>query len=329
MACHLPMAETILVTGANQGLGYETCRQLAVGGLAKRIVMACRNATRAAAAAKALRELPGVTARIEVLICDVSSLDSVAAAVTALQGSLDGLLANAGGMGDEPGAMTPYGTSTLFADNVLGHAALIEGLIAAGKLAPGCKVVFSGSEMSRGVNKMVMPFGRKFEFAEPTEACIDTFITGAAYPGGMNGIIILTCYGDAKGIGTAYTSALAKKYSDYGFYTISPGACPGTEVSNHKAVPGFLRHMLGVMGPMLKCMGLGHPIKVGAGRYVEGLLGEGPLGAADASGKFFASNPASIKLSGPNFDQYAAYPILADPKLHDACYKAIHRHLPK
>ena len=34
--------------------------------------------------------------------------------------------------------------------------------------------------------------------------------------------------------------------------------CPGTEVSNHKEVPGFLRTMLGTLGPMMKCMGVGH-----------------------------------------------------------------------
>jgi hypothetical protein len=82
---------------------------------------------------------------------------------------VDGVLANAGGLGATPGALHASGCISLYADNLLGHAALIEGLIKHDKLPAGAVVVYAGSEMSRGVSKMVRPWPEMHAFP-PTVA---------------------------------------------------------------------------------------------------------------------------------------------------------------
>jgi hypothetical protein len=64
-----------------------------------------------------------------------------------------GVVANAGGMGDEAGVLHKPGCTNITADNFLGHALLDEGLI------------------KRGVSKSVMPFGRKAFFKNAIADC--------------------------------------------------------------------------------------------------------------------------------------------------------------
>jgi NAD(P)-dependent dehydrogenase (short-subunit alcohol dehydrogenase family) len=53
------MIESILITGANAGLGKETARQFALKQETKRVILFCRNRARAAAAKKDLEEKRG------------------------------------------------------------------------------------------------------------------------------------------------------------------------------------------------------------------------------------------------------------------------------
>ena len=54
------MNESILITGANAGLGKETARQLAMKNETKKVILFCRNqAQRAAAAKKDLEQKTG------------------------------------------------------------------------------------------------------------------------------------------------------------------------------------------------------------------------------------------------------------------------------
>ncbi|MFA6318341.1 MAG: SDR family NAD(P)-dependent oxidoreductase [Elusimicrobiota bacterium] len=84
----------VLVTGANKGIGFEACRQLLPKGLF--VLLGSRNAGRGAEAVKAL----GSPENLELLVIDVASPGSVAAAAKAVEerfGRLDILLNNAGG----------------------------------------------------------------------------------------------------------------------------------------------------------------------------------------------------------------------------------------
>ena len=71
--------KTVLITGANAGIGKDVARQLALRPDFKRIYLACRNQDRATAA-KA--ELEAATGRsiFDIIFMDVADLDSVRAA---------------------------------------------------------------------------------------------------------------------------------------------------------------------------------------------------------------------------------------------------------
>ncbi len=87
--------KTVLITGANAGIGKDVARQLASRPDFKRIYLGCRNQDRATAA-KA--ELEAATGRFifDIILTDVADLDSVRAGLAAINGSLDALVMNAG-----------------------------------------------------------------------------------------------------------------------------------------------------------------------------------------------------------------------------------------
>ena len=136
--------KNFLVTGANVGLGKESARQLALLESTERVYLGCRNIEKAQAAKKELEQATGRSV-FEILPIDVMDMDSVRAAVRALPTPIDGLVMNAGGIGGPtPNAITPEGSTQLFAINVLGHALLVDELIAGGKLKKAA--VYAGSE---------------------------------------------------------------------------------------------------------------------------------------------------------------------------------------
>ncbi len=115
---------TVIVTGANSGIGYEAARAFAGAGAVT--VLACRNATRAAEAADRIRaESP--TASIEVIELDLASLASVrrfAETVTHRYPRIDVLCNNAGIMAPPRRLTTDDGFEMQFGVNHLGHFAL-------------------------------------------------------------------------------------------------------------------------------------------------------------------------------------------------------------
>lgn len=96
--------QTIIITGANTGLGYESARQFLTLG-ASRVILACRSLTRGSAAATSLRTDPVILktnpdATIEVFELDLASYTSglrFAEKVKAEVAELD-ILVNNGGM---------------------------------------------------------------------------------------------------------------------------------------------------------------------------------------------------------------------------------------
>ena len=119
----------ILITGANGGLGKESARLLAKQTGVEKIYLGCRNAERAELAKKSLELQTGKNI-FEVLLMDVSNIESVRSSVTSISEPIDGLIMNAGGMGSRtPGQKTKDGATMLFAANVLGHAALVDELM--------------------------------------------------------------------------------------------------------------------------------------------------------------------------------------------------------
>jgi NAD(P)-dependent dehydrogenase (short-subunit alcohol dehydrogenase family) len=114
---------TIVVTGANSGLGYEATRIFAEKSAT--VVMACRSTDRGEDAAEAIaREAP--SASLDVLELDLADLDSVRDFAAAFTGAYDDLhmLCNNAGVMAIPRRETADGFETQFGVNHLGHFAL-------------------------------------------------------------------------------------------------------------------------------------------------------------------------------------------------------------
>ena len=142
--------KTVMVTGSNVGLGKECARQLAFVDGVEKVILACRNHSKAVAAKEDLERSTNKEI-YEVLIMDTCDLNSVRQAVASIESSIDAVVLNAGGMLALD--LTEDGVTTCFAGNVLGHVLLTEELIKAEKLKGGC-VVFSSSEAVRDIPEM-------------------------------------------------------------------------------------------------------------------------------------------------------------------------------
>jgi NAD(P)-dependent dehydrogenase (short-subunit alcohol dehydrogenase family) len=135
---------TVIVTGANTGIGRETARMLALKGA--HVVLACRNPEKGRAAlTQILAEKPAGSAALEAL--DLSDLDSVAAFVADFARTherLDLLINNAGVM-VPPLGRTAQGFELQFGTNHLGHFALAGRLLPLVLRTPAARVVVVSS----------------------------------------------------------------------------------------------------------------------------------------------------------------------------------------
>jgi NAD(P)-dependent dehydrogenase (short-subunit alcohol dehydrogenase family) len=139
---------TVLVTGANSGIGYEAAVELAAHGA--HVVLGCRDPRKAELAAD---RIVGYTPRasVEILEVDLSSQASVteaAARFTRAHARLDVLVNNAGVMGT-PLALTEDGFEQQFATNVLGPFTLTGHLLDLLLTTAGSRVVTVSSHMHR------------------------------------------------------------------------------------------------------------------------------------------------------------------------------------
>ncbi len=116
-------SKTIIVTGANAGLGFEAA--LALAKKDATVIMACRNASKAEAAKeKILKEAP--SAKLEIIKLDLSDLKSVHAFAEEFlkkHNSLDVLINNAGVM-IPPFSKTVDGFELQMGANYFGHYVL-------------------------------------------------------------------------------------------------------------------------------------------------------------------------------------------------------------
>ena len=140
--------KTVVVTGANSGLGLETTRLLA--GRGAHVIMACRTPAKAEAALQEIQDqLP--KASLEFLPLDLSELASIRAfgdSVSSGHGKLDVLVNNAGVMA-LPRRETADGFEMQLGTNHLGHFALTSVLMPLLLDTPAARVVTVSSLMHR------------------------------------------------------------------------------------------------------------------------------------------------------------------------------------
>lgn len=189
------LGRTMLVTGANAGIGYWCAEQLAARGA--RVLLGCRSPERAATAVTAIREqVPDADLRVVPL--DLGSLDGVATAADVGE-RIDAVVCNAGVKAADRSARTSDGFDLMVGTNFLGHFALVAQLEP--HLAPDARVVTVGSIAHR--------------FATLDPATLDAPWTGSS----------LRQYGRSKAALMAFTFELSRRWS--GSPRMSVSAHPG------------------------------------------------------------------------------------------------------
>ncbi|KAF2136054.1 uncharacterized protein K452DRAFT_292708 [Aplosporella prunicola CBS 121167] len=221
--------KVVIVTGGNAGLGFETVRQLAKHNPA-RIYLAARSKEKGQAAIQQLKESEGNIAPITFLSLDLSSFESIKAAVQAFQACesrLDILINNAGIMMTAPG-LTKEGYEIQFGTNVMGHALftqlLLPTLQETAKINPDVRVVTLSSASEAMAPADLYPFDEfKTTMLERN--------TTARY-----------CI--SKLANAHYTSAIAERHNDVKFICVHPGMA-ATNL-HHESTGVFLKPFLDV-----------------------------------------------------------------------------------
>jgi NAD(P)-dependent dehydrogenase (short-subunit alcohol dehydrogenase family) len=305
------MIESILITGANAGLGKETARQFALKQDTKKVILFCRNRARAAAAKRELEEKTGRKV-FEIVIGDVADADSVRKAVEEIKEPVDAVVLNAGGVIGKTAAIpTPSGMNQLAATNILGNVILVAELIKRDKLMRAVLAVSAeavpGVKML-GVKRVSMRTSSVEEFA----AVLDGSYFDKKF-------VALHAYAYVKYAETMWTLSMARKYPKLKFVAVSPGNTKGTQAPD--SLPPTMRFMLKyVMMPIVFPLmgGMVHTLDVGAKRFVDAISDE-----QFKSGVFYASKEG--KLSGDMVDQSTFFTDLKNTSFQDNAYEAIHR----
>ena len=139
---------TILVTGANSGLGLRSAEALASRGA--RVLMGCRNPEKAAVALEAVKKV-AADAAPEIVPLDLADLDEVRVCAQRLTDELDQLdvLMNNAGVMAIPHQRTEQGFEMQFGTNHLGHFALTGLLLPILRQAHAPRVVTVSSVVHR------------------------------------------------------------------------------------------------------------------------------------------------------------------------------------
>ena len=136
--------KTVVVTGANSGIGYEGTRAFAAKGAT--VVMACRSTERGERAASEISaQVPD--ADLDVMECDLADLSSVESFAGAFTSDYDELhvLCNNAGVMALPRGETADGFEQQFGINHLGHFALTGHLLETLAATDGARVVTQSS----------------------------------------------------------------------------------------------------------------------------------------------------------------------------------------
>jgi len=304
------MNASILITGANSGIGKESARQLAMKKETKRVILFCRNQSKAEAAKKDLEEKTGKKI-FEIIIGDVADANSVRKAVEKIKEPIDAIILNAGGIvGKTAGNITPSGMNEIAATNILGHVILVEELIKHDKLKKA--VLLASTESVRGVKLMGMkPVSMKTSSVDEFVAVLDGSYFGDKFDA-------MQAYGYVKYAATMWMFSMARKYPDIKFVAMSPGSTSGTQgPDNFPPIMRFIMRYF-MMPFVMPLIGMVHKVEVGAKRFVDGISDE-----RYKSGIFYASKEG--KLTGEVVDQSTFYADLKNSSFQDNADIAIHR----
>ena len=209
--------KTVVITGANRGLGRGIAGQLARRGA--RLILACRSEVDSIA--ESLRAETGHS-EIEALPLDLVDFDSIAAfagQLKARQARVDVLVLNAG-LVPLSSRKTAAGHDLMFQVNHLGNVALVERLLADG-IVPNDTLAGNGAEVPP---RIVLVSSESHRTAAPLS--FEDF--GAYRPYGTSSV--MAHYGTSKRLVTAYAWALGRHLTradgspDVSVHALCPGA---------------------------------------------------------------------------------------------------------
>ncbi|MDJ0641891.1 MAG: SDR family NAD(P)-dependent oxidoreductase [Erythrobacter sp.] len=193
--------KTVFVTGGNSGLGAETGRAMAAKGA--HVVLAGRSQEKLDEAAAAI-SADHPDARVETIICDLSSLDGVRACgkeANRCLSKIDVLINNAGVMAC-PLSKTADGFEMQFGTNHLGHFTLTKHLM---------PLIEAGSD------KRIVNLSSRGHFIAPANLDDPNF-EDAAYDPWLS-------YGQSKTANVLFSVGLEERVADKGIhaYAVHPG----------------------------------------------------------------------------------------------------------
>jgi len=301
--------KSVLITGANAGLGREAARQLAKVSTIEKIYLACRNEAKAQAA-KAALEAEAKREIFEIILMDVMDPASVRHAISQMAAPVDALVLNAGGVGGRsPNGMTAHGVTNIYAVNMLGHVVLVDEMLERQLITS--TVLYAGSEAARGIPKMGV--------TRPAlkEASVDEFRAMADGRTFTEKSDPMDAYASVKLIGALWMSSMARQHPHVRFVTMSPGGTTGTNGFDDMPFLKrlFFKHVGGFLMPLL---GMMHDVEDGAKRYVDGILDP-----KFKSGVFYAS--AGEGAVGKLVDQSTLFADLGNHSFQDNANQAVHQ----
>ncbi|XP_041453521.1 retinol dehydrogenase 12-like [Lytechinus variegatus] len=224
--------KTVLITGANAGIGRETAIDLASRGA--RVIMGCRNPTKAKVAIADVRKRSSNENVIfkQIDLSDLNSVKKCAEKILKEEERLDVLINNAGLVSFSDRGLTPEGYDITMATNHVGHFVLTLALIN----------IIKKSAPSRVIN--VSSFGhlriKQIDY---------TNISGKGVSG-------FNRYKQSKLANIHFTKVLARRLSGTGVtaYSVNPGTVYTNiwESSRVSLKPGLFRYILSLAMPLLR-----------------------------------------------------------------------------
>lgn len=300
-----------LVTGTTSGLGYSAAKQLVQEGWSH-VIVTGRSQPGVDEAVNRLRAETG-RHNFTGIALDLNSSASVKKAVSEVVKRgvpVDFLLLNAGLMPGKERVVTSENIEASQAP-LIGHHQLTMGLLGAGLLAPGARIVISGAEPARGDVPMfqftdLAAFAAK-EFKGDRVAAIEAILRSSPkvkYKAS-------TAYSDAKIFVAWWAAALARRLpADVAVYAVSPGAAPDTRAPRN--LSWVMKNVFVRLSKLIP--GMSHSVDDGAKRYLDA-----SKFGVDVSGKFFCSAPK--KMTGPM--EIMRHEHLHDGANQEACWAAV------
>jgi len=136
----------VLITGANQGIGFEAAKNILLSSATYHVLLGSRDLPKGEAAVAALNELPikGTVTAIQIDVTSDTSVDAAAQHVKETYGHLD-ILVNNAGIGSHRTPELREAMRVVFNTNVVGAVSVTEAFLPLLQRSSAPRLVFVGS----------------------------------------------------------------------------------------------------------------------------------------------------------------------------------------